>query len=214
MHTGLCHSMGTPGGPPTPAPALPWGCSSLWEGSPGPGLARQWTNARSVGRFAPTLAGHSGPSWHTVGAAEPGQLAEQRPGGDGWGALGQLPGVAATPAGTVTFPAIGMGARAASPWGVSPFKGCRLLGHRPTSLAACLAPSAQGSEPGQLLQLRCGTDLPQPAGTPCPAEPVPWPGSPHPGISGGVALHFCTATPPSTECHGRPRLGTPLCVGH
>ena len=180
---------------PTPAPALPWGCSRLWEGSLGPGLARQWANARSVRRFAPTFAGHSGPSWHTAGAAQPGQLDKQHPGGDGWGTWGQLPGVAAAPPGTVTFPAMGMGTQAPSPQGDGTFKGCRLLGHRPTSPAACSAPSAQGPAPGQLLQLWCGTDLPQPAGTPCPAEPAPRPGGPCPGLSGGVAWHFCTATP-------------------
>lgn len=52
--------MGAAGGPPTPALALPWGCFSLRRGSPSPGLARQQTNARSVGSFTPTLVGSPG----------------------------------------------------------------------------------------------------------------------------------------------------------
>lgn len=65
-------------------------CFSLW-----PGWAA--ANAVSMGRFAPTLMGHSGSSGYMEGGAGPGQSDEQSPVWDGWGTLRQLPGDAVTP---------------------------------------------------------------------------------------------------------------------
>lgn len=145
-------------------------CFSLW-----PGWAA--ANAVSMGRFAPTLMGHSGSSGYMEGGAGPGQSDEQSPVWDGWGTLRQLPGDAVTPPpGTVTLPAIGMRMQAAR---VSPFKGCRLLGHRPTSPAACRARPAPPT-------MVCHTDPPQ------PAEPALWPVGPCTGISDGSGRAMCT----------------------
>lgn len=97
--------------------------------------------------------------------------------------------------------------------GGGPFKGCRLLGHRPTSPAACSAPSAQEPEPGQLLQPWCATDPPRPAGTPCLAEPAPRPGCPCQGISGGLAWHFCSGTPWALSAAASHGWRQPWCTG-
>lgn len=193
--TGLCRGMGARGGLTTPAPALCWGCSRLWEGSPGPGSGQMpglW------GGLHPHWRDTLGPSWHTTGAAQPGQLDEQPLGGDGWGTLGQLPGVAATPPpSTVTFPPTGVRTRAASPQAVGPFEvqplGCwdmdppLLLPARPH----LLRDQSRASSSICGVALTCHSLLAPLACLSLP--PGLW--VPTPGISGGVAWYFCTATP-------------------